>query len=384
MPLLLRDWFFLKPGRDNFKPHNVRDKSFTFCHEQLVNHEIIGSIERRFAANEPVKMLIYGDWGVGKTHTINHICWWLDAHNADYPARPVVIEIGDITKTTRFDALVGPFIDALGLDFLVNLVHGYIKLQPNVQRGLEEATVSSHVADAFSKLLVASPGSTPPPLVLSAVEYLKGRKPSGGPAMGFGQQVTGSTDLFAVLLAMGEMYQAVHGARIIFFADEAAKLEAVDSDDAVRAHWENANKLIFDDRNNTFGFVYTISGRRKNLPHCLFSPQLQNRLGENVFEMKNLPPTDVGTFLRNLIDAFVDRAAVEAQVAEGVIPSADYSWDDYPFTAQGKEEFIGYFSRTQQDSKPRDISHKLTDAAFIAMKSGKRLIDLDSLKAANM
>lgn len=25
MPVLLRDWFCLKPGRDNFKPHNEKD-----------------------------------------------------------------------------------------------------------------------------------------------------------------------------------------------------------------------------------------------------------------------------------------------------------------------------------------------------------------------
>lgn len=384
MPLLLNDWFCLKPGRDNFKPHNVHDKKLTFCHQHLVNDEILGSVERRFAGNEPVKMLIYGAWGVGKTHTINHICWWLETHKADYPAHPVLIEIGDINRNTRFDALVRPFIDALGLDFLARLVHGYIKIHPNVTRALEDASVSAHVADAFGKLLVAAPGSTPPPMVLSAIEYLKGRKPAAGAAMGFGQQLVGSNDLFDVLLAIGEMYRAVNNARIIFFADEAAKLEAVDTDDAVRAHWENANKLIFDDRNNTFGFVYTVSGVRRSLPQCLFSAQLQNRLGENLFEMKSLAPPDVGAFLRNLVDEFVDRPQVDALAAASQIPATEYNWDDYPFNAPAKQEFIGYFSRTQEDSKPRDISHKLTDAAFVAMKAGKRLIDEDSLRAAKM
>jgi hypothetical protein len=384
MPILLRDWFCLKPGRDNFKPHNVKDSNLTFCHGPLVNGEIIGSIERRFASNEPVKMLIYGDWGVGKTHTLNHIRWWLEANKTDYPAYPVLIEIGDIDKRTRFDALVRLFIDAVGFEFLIGLAHEYIKTNPNLPKGLEAAGVSPHVADAYGKLLVAAPGSTPPPLVLNAVEYLKGRKPAAAAAMGFGQQLVESNELFDVLLAMATMHKAVRGARIIFFADEAAKLEAVDADDAVRAHWENANKLIFDDRNDTFGFVYTISARRKSLPQCLFSPQLQNRLGENVFEMKNLPPPDVETFLRNLVDAFVDKAAVDQLAASGEIPAAQYRWDDYPFTAPAKAEFVAFFSRSQEDSKPRDISHKLTDVAFIAAKSGKRLIDEDSLRAARM
>ena len=91
MPILLRDWFCLNTNRDNFKPNNVRDSSLTFCHQNLVNGEIIGSIERRFSSNEPVKMLIYGSWGVGKTHTLNHIKWWLNSNENEYPAYPLMI-----------------------------------------------------------------------------------------------------------------------------------------------------------------------------------------------------------------------------------------------------------------------------------------------------
>jgi hypothetical protein len=385
MPLLLQDWFCLKSDRDNFKPHVVKDSRLKFCHTHLVADEILGSIERRFASNEPVKMLIYGDWGVGKTHTINHICWWLDQNKVDFPAKPVIIEIGDITKTTRVDVLVRQFLDNLGLDLVVSLVHDYLKTHPNVSRALEERGISPHVASAVAKFLLVAPGETPPQMVLQAFEYLKGRKPAGaGAQMGFGPQLTDSTDLYNVLLALGEMYLDSKKHRLLFIADEAAKLEAVDTDDATRAHWVNANKLILDDTNNTFGFIYTISGRRRNLPQALYEPQLQNRLGENAFEMKNLQPSDVGEFLTNLVNEFVDRDKVEALVHAGHIPAADYRWEDYPFTGAGRVEFIDYFRRTQENSKPRDISGKLNDVAFIAAKSNKRLIDPDSLRKAQM
>ena len=381
----LQSWFCLRDGRDNFKPHNVKDKNLTFCHQHLLTDDILGSIERRFAGNEPVKMLLYGDWGVGKTHAINHICWWLDAHGADYPAKPLVIEIGDITKTTRFDVIVGPFIDAIGLPELIRLMHEYLKVNPNATKALEDAGVSAPVASALAKLLLAAPGETPPPMVMHAVDYLKGRKLSGAAgSMGLGQQLNGSSDFYNVLLGIGELYRVVRGARLIFIADEAAKVEAVDADDAARAHWVNVNKLIFDDTNNTFGFIYTISGRRRSLPQALFEPQLQNRLGENAFEMKNLAPADVGNFLTNLVAEFVDKAAVDALVASGEIATADYDWGSYPFTIAGKHDFVDYFSRTQENSKPRDISAKLNDVAFVAMKSGKRLISPEILRAANM
>jgi len=381
----LQTWFCLKEGRDNFKPHNVKDKNLTFCHQQLLTNEILGGIERRFAGNEPVKMVLYGDWGIGKTHAINHICWWLDAHKDDFPARPIVIEIGDITKSTRFDVIVGPFIDAIGLTELIDLMHAYLKDHPNAQKALEDSGVSAPVAGALAKLLLAAPGQAPPPMVLHAIDHLKGRKLSGPAAsMGFGPQLNGSTDFYNVLLGIGELHRAVRHARLIFIADEAAKLEAVDADDAAQAHWVNVNKLIFDDKNNTFGFIYTISGRRKVLPKALFEPQIQNRLGENAFEMKNLVPVDVEQFLTGLVGEFVDKPGVEALVAAGTIPASDYNWKSYPFTDAGKHDFVEFFSRSQENSKPRDISSKLNDVAFIAMKSGKRLIDPDSLRAANM
>src|SRR5688500_17420703 len=115
MPVLLKDWFNLKTGRDNFKPHNVNDRRLLFCHGELLHDEILRSIELRFAGNEPVKMLILGDWGVGKTHSVNHICWWLEEKKAECPAYPIVIEIGDISKNSRFDALVRPFLEKVGL-----------------------------------------------------------------------------------------------------------------------------------------------------------------------------------------------------------------------------------------------------------------------------
>jgi len=381
----LQNWFCLKVGRDNFKPHNVKDKNLTFCHQHLLTDEILGSIERRFAGNEPVKMLLYGDWGVGKTHAINHICWWLDEHKDDYAARTIVIEIGDITKSTRFDVIVGPFIDAIGLPELTELIHAYLKQHQNAIKALEDSGVAAPVAGALGKLLLAVPGQAPPPMVLHAVDYLKGRKLSGAAAsMGFGPQLNGSGDFYNVLLGIGELYRAVRGVRLIFIADEAAKVESVDADDSARAHWVNVNKLIFDDTNNTFGFIYTISGRRRDLPQALFEPQLQNRLGENVFEMKNLIPADVGGFLKSLAEEFVDKSAVEALVASGDIAAAEYNWNSYPFTDAGRHDFIDFFSRAQEDSKPRDISSKLNDVAFVAMKSGKRLIDPDVLRAAKM
>lgn len=385
MPFTYQDWFCMKSGRNSFLPKIPEDAKLIFCHGDVLQSEILSSIEASFARNEPIKMLVYGDWGVGKTHVLYHVCYWLETNRADYPAKTLVIEIGDLTRASRFNEVVRPFLDRFGLDEIIKLVHDYRGIESNVVQALRDAGVSAHIADAFSKLLLSAPGSPPAPLVVAAFDYLKGRNlGKAGSAAGLGEELEQSKDFYDVLLSIGEMYKAVHKCRLLFIADEAAKLEAVEEDMATQQHWLTTNKLIFADENRTFGFIYTISGRRSDLPRALFEPQIQNRLGDNVFELPNLQIQDVESYFRALVDSFVDKTAVEELVAKGVISKADYDWDCYPFTAPAKSEFIDYFNRTSEDAKPRDISKKLDAVAFVAGKKGKRLIDEDCLRAKNM
>jgi hypothetical protein len=379
MPLILGDWFCMRGGRSSFAPELPEDAKLVFCHGDIIEHKIITGLQMRFATKKAVKMLIYGDYGVGKTHLMYHIRWWLAQNKGDFPAYPVIIEIGDIDGKSRFDEIVRPFLDSLGLQFLIELVHAYRGIEPNVSQALREKGVSSHVAEAFNKILLSSPGQPPVDLVVQSFEYLKGRKVSGQGSMGLGQPLDQSQDFYQVLYAIGEMYRTVHnGERLIFIADEAAKLESVDNNEATQYHWITANKLIFDDQNNAFGFIYTVSGKQeKNLPRAIWDTQIQNRLGKNIFLLDSLAKPDVESYLRNLTDAFVDWSRVEQLVADGTITSAEYSRDAYPFTPKGKARFLDYFDRSQEDAKPRDISQALDGLAFLAGRTGKRLIGIE-------
>ncbi|HEV2395037.1 MAG TPA: hypothetical protein VG146_22025 [Verrucomicrobiae bacterium] len=212
MPLTLEDWFCMKNGRSSFLPRIPEDAELIFCHDQVLNGEILASIEATFAKGEPVKMLVYGDWGVGKTHLLYHIQYWLKQKEADYPVTPLIIEIGDLTKVSRFDEVVRPFLNKLGLETIIQLINDYRGVKPNVTLALRDAGVSSQVAEAFSKLLLAAPGSSPPPDVLRAFEYLKGKNVGkAGTGSGLSDPLNQSQDLFDVLKALGEMHRAVRG-----------------------------------------------------------------------------------------------------------------------------------------------------------------------------
>lgn len=387
MPRTLAEWFHLSPGRSSFKPNVQRDRHSVFCHESQINDEIVTSIERRFAAGQTVKMVVYGDWGVGKTHSINHVSWWFEQNFHDYPARTLLVELGDITSKSRFDQLVGPFLESMGLRELIRLVHGYQGATgKHVVADLKSHGVSSSVAAAFGKLLLASPDETPPPAVVTAFDFLRGIRSKESTNIGLGEPLTQSEDFYSVLLACGLLVRAVEKRQLVFIADEAAKLEDIDHDDATRRHWIAANRAIFDDGNDVFGFIYTLSGKGlRNIPQVISDTQIISRLGSNnLIELKNLDPTDVTTFLRKLREAFVDRIAVETAVNSGKIAAADYDWSRYPFTGDGWREFLDYWNMNQQQAKPREICDKLDDVGFRAMKDDLKLIGPDSLRKAKM
>jgi hypothetical protein len=388
MPNTLSEWFCLKSGRHSFKPNQIRDRELVFCHEDKIDQEIVMSVEKRFAARQPVKMVLYGDWGVGKTHAIYHISWWFEQHAADFPAQTVLVELGDITRRSRFDVLVGPFLDRIGLPELVRLVHDYAGAAggKHVVEGLKERGASGNVAEAFGKLLLASPGGTPPPAVLTTFEFLKGEKTKDAASMGLGSTLAQSDEFYSVLLCCGELCRTVNKRQLIFMADEAAKLDDLDADDATRRHWIAVNRMIFDDNNDVFGFIYTLSGKgKKAIPSVISDPQIENRLGSNnMIELQNLAPTDVESFLGKLRGSFVDRACVDAMTERGDISKAEYDWKRYPFTDSGWREFVDYWNINQQDAKPRDICDKLDDVGFRAMKDAKHLIDPECLRKARM
>ncbi|UVC16133.1 KAP family NTPase [Mesorhizobium onobrychidis] len=284
----LKEWFCLGGDRKSFKPQVLQDRQQVFCHEQEIDGGILSTIERQFAAGEPIKMMLWGGWGVGKTHAVNHMAWWLEQHLNEYPAEAIIVELSDVTKKSRFDILTRSFLDKLTLPRLIELVHDYSSKAggTHISDGLARIGVVSHVADAIAKLLLARRGDTPPPDVLTAFEYLKGGK--GGSNIGLGQPLNTSEEFYSVLLAVGHIYQITTGRLLVYVCDEAAKLEDVDKDDASRQHWMSVNRLIFDDKNDVFGFVYTMSGvSERHLAKVLQDNQVLNRLGRaNLIELR--------------------------------------------------------------------------------------------------
>lgn len=380
MPMTIQEWFCLKNGRQNFKPNVRHDRELMFCHTDEIEERARDSIERSFATGEPVKMIIFGDWGVGKTHAVHHICWWLDQH-ADYSVESAIVEVGDLNKKSLFSALVRPFLDEIGIDKIVYLANEYtIKVGKNPRDGLRDIGVGSDVAEDYQRFMMTAPNSAPTEATIQAFEHLKG----GTVKSITPHTIEQSRSYYDVLAGLGHLFKAVEGKELILIADEAARLEEVDSDDAIRAHWDAVNRMIFDDDNTHFGFIYTLGAAREaDFPRVLSHEQTANRIGAgNIIHLGNLSDVEARGFLKKLFDSFIDGDAVDSLIKDNEIDAADK--EHYPFEAAALDRFVDFWARDPESSKPRDISDRLTDAAFIAMKRGKRLIDDEVLDQVGM
>ncbi|MFC1575524.1 hypothetical protein ACFL5A_02615 [Gemmatimonadota bacterium] len=386
MAFKIGDWFYMRGDRSSFQPTLPKDAGLLFCHRDITEQAIRINVEKSFAKNKPIKMLIHGDWGVGKTHSLHNLEWWLREQETEYPTKTVRIEIGDITKKSHFDRIVSPLLDVMGLDYLVALVNEFRTIETNINDALMAIGAGANVAKALAMFQMAVPNQAPTQQVVLAFEYLKGIDLGAkGPSVGLMSPIKESADFYNVLKAVGHIYFRVHSHRIVFIADEAARLEMVDHDEAVQAHWVNAHKLIFDPDSTDFGFIYTISGRRNQLPPALWEPQVQNRIGENnVVELQSLEKHSVEEFLSSLFQEFIDMDRVKAAVAGGEILEEDFDEERYPFTSAAWAEFLDFFDRNQEDAKPRDITDRLDDVAFMAAKAGDRVINESALRKANM
>lgn len=383
--ITLATWFHLKSGRRSFKPDPLRDKEVMFCNQD-VQKSVQLAVERAFATDETVKLLLWGDWGVGKTHTLRHLDYWLAQNAAEYPTLTVFAKIGDVAKNSRFAIIHKDLLDGIGLDRSIQMVHQYMQQHGNLLAGLDGIGIPAPIAQAFNKLLVATPGQAPPDIVVTAWNYLRGANVGkAGTSLGLQEQMLDSKDFYYTLCALGHIVRLVQNKQLVFLVDEAARLEAVSDALEVERHWVNVNTLNFDPENRFFGLVYTVSGKSPDdIPRALFESQIENRLGNRRIELANLRPDGVRQFVRNLAENFIDRSALEGDQEARVANRNDYSWDVYPFTGPAFDRFVEFFQRTPENSKPRDIADRLDEAGFYAIKSEDRLITEATLQAIGL
>src|ERR1700675_3207104 len=86
--------FCLKSGRDNFSVDPERDAEYFFGPPEWVQ-QIQKSLQRSLLLNKPIRIVWWGDFGVGKTHRVTYAMRYVS--NKPLPFQSVFVVSSDIT-----------------------------------------------------------------------------------------------------------------------------------------------------------------------------------------------------------------------------------------------------------------------------------------------
>jgi Cdc6-like AAA superfamily ATPase len=374
----MQSWFGLKAEHQDFSIETDADAKQFFARQEL-DEDLMAKLRRSFRTGNPPKLVLYGDWGWGKTHTLRHMEYKIST-SADFPAIVVFVELPDITAKSTFQVAHSALLDALGLKRVQEWVLLYrTRHSENAFELIRVFTQSDDIARAFENLLSPGAGSQ------IAWDWLRGISVSAGDARlaGLSPGLSQSTHFVKVLQMFGRLARDVEEKVLVFMLDEAAKLDFVSNPDAVN-HWLNAFKLLADQQTKEVGFIVSGSWTDVNdmaLP--LQDPQVAGRFGDpNYVLLRPLDEEDTETFVISLLQEWIDPTRREEIIAASVDQADGEEVTDktFPFTKPGLELTVQYACRQGGYTTPRDIQVTLDNLLNHAIDDGRHIVSASYLR----
>ena len=353
----MQTWFGLKDEHTDFTIENDTD-AFFGRHE--LDERLKSMLRRSFRTETPPKLVLYGEWGVGKTHTMRHIEHVI-AKEENFRAIVVFVELPDITSKSTYQVAHAAFLDAIGLEKTREwMLKFHTSHQANAREVIQEFTQSSDVAMAFENLLTLGDGSR------IAWDWLRGiaLSPTEARLVGLPTVLTQSTSLVRVLQMMGRLSLEADEKLLVLMLDEATKLGYVSNNDAVN-HWINAFKTLSDPLTKEVGFIVSGSWTDPDemaLP--LLDQQVATRFGEqNFIPLLNLDEDETRIFITSLVSEWVDPAKRDKLLTEygNEADGETVTPESFPMTEAGLEVAVQYACRHAGVTTPRDVQKALHD-----------------------
>jgi hypothetical protein len=374
-----QEWFCLQDGRKNFQIDPVRDQEHLFG-EPVWEEEIDSRLKRSQLLGTPVRLVWWGQYGIGKTHRLHHTQYLVTKNGYKY--KPVYARASDIQEKTGFDALHYELLNALGREETQKTVSSYLlKLRtgtPGIPTLKELCGNSNDVEAALKKF-----GGDDPTFVLPSWRFLSGLKLKGND-LAFASVtkdcLENSIDFSAVLSALATIIQIETREELLFLIDEVENLQKITNKTA-EAKWNESLRSVLDIQN--IGLVFAIGAERmEGMPKLVLQPDVVRRFQrDNYVHMEAYKPPVAKSFMRGILGAWIDPEKRKQREAEDAFASSftDYEPDLYPFTQGSFEKFCDWVVVDQRTAKPSEIIARLNNVAAECYFRGKKVITKDLL-----
>ena len=375
-PTTLRDWFCLN-SRETFTIDpkvNTADAKFYFGRDKL-RDRLKEQISRAFIDPQVPKMMLYGAYGSGKTHTLYHLAHHLstkkpvsctlDPHvvhleieiKSDYRAAKCHLQLTDSLQ----EAVVQGWLRTLyenSSDFDAQITR--LTSQPNVRQAFKQLRGSGQLASTAWRWLTGQ--------ALAARELQD---------IGVTRQLSAedATGLADALLAIGNLARAV-GKCPIFFVNEMEALQNLRQGDPADS-WHDYFRKLSDTSNSSVGFVIALKADTlDDAPRILTKQDITSRIGRhNLIELETLAaPSNVKTFVEDMLTHLIDETKAQTLISSQALPT---ELKRYPFTPSAFELMCDYACQDPHKSTPRNIIKTINECAMTAWDAEpkKRIID---------
>ena len=374
-----QEWFCLGDGRKNFQIDPLRDQKFMFGQPQWED-EIKSRLKRAQLLGTPVRLLWWGQYGIGKTHRLHHTQFLVQQNGFHY--HPCYVTASDVQEKTGFERLHYELVNSLGRELMQKFVASYLLKLKNQTPGVPTLReVCGTAADVESA--IKNFGGDNENLILPAWRFLCGLELKGTESAFAGvtkAQLDSSHEFAAVLGALARIINIETNTELLYLIDEAENVQKVTNKTAA-ARWQESLRAMLDVPG--ISLVIAVGAERfQDVPPLLISADFVRRMQkDNYVHMEAYKLPDVTSFMKQLLSQWIDpakRAALEG--SENLAASvADYDPNVYPFSAGAFEKYCEYAVVDPRTAKPSEIIVRLDRIAAEAYFSDRRLIDKNHL-----
>lgn len=362
----ISEWACLKPGRDNFTVRPETDADLYFGRTKL-EQNLRAQLLYGLSVTGVPRMVIFGPYGSGKTHTLHHIKWFLE--NAELPeaSQVRVVKMPLLGRGSTFLALHSKLVDAVGLEYIRTVLNQFMATRS--ASWIDDLTAIAGDANVAQGLRGMLLGGT---MQLTSWRWLMGEKIGDADQanLQITRSYTGAEDLVQILQSLAALIRSVSNERLVFLIDEAELLDGIKAPEAVDSFRE-AIRLLSEEASSNVGFVIAaLRPFEDESPSFLIlkGGSVSTRLGEkNYVEIPQMEPVVAAEFVKELLGALVDNECVQTRSVEEP--------ELFPFSTSAIELLDQWITEDPTRQLPRPIIQALNNGAFSAWEAGKEYVD---------
>ncbi len=377
----LSEWFCLRDERPNFQIRPDRDNQFMFGNVKW-REDIRRELQRALLLNNPVRVVWWGDYGIGKTQRLRFMEHLIKTEfmNESPSFYPVVVTTRDLQDKSGFEQLHYELVSRLKFDDMRKATLSYAKKLWADQPGpipFDQLTTSEDVHNAFRVL-----GGDNERFALTAWRFLAGLdvKNEMQVANVHKSSLDSSIEFAEVLKVFATVIEVESNKQLFYMIDQVEALSKITNKNA-EARWVETLRAVLDIPN--LGIVLAIGASRLDgIPTIVYAPEIVRRFTvDKYIQMPAYETKDAEAFVADLLDSLVDPAKRDtlekAENLQSTVPG--YTSRYYPFTEKAFLKFCRYFGEQPKIGKPAEIIPKLDFLAAEAFMQGKRIISEDFL-----